>query len=355
MVSREIFQHDPIYEERYTRVFRRPPDTPAFEIYMPKDFLTTELSHAVMRPIWTLEANEIWRLVAEKLATEGVKGDFIEFGVYSGGSFARLMKTFRGTGVIRKFWGFDSFEGLPEPQAGADQVTFKSGQFRCTRGEAEARILADVYGTEEIELVQGWFSETLPQYKDIIKDIAFCRIDCDLFSSTRDCLEFLTGRLVNGAVLYFDDWTYDISTGETRAFFEFAESVENLYTFESFVTVSSSAHGIRVWYRGAEDVGRVARRNTQLKPKRPSGMELMFGHPSSSAFLRSGFSYPEPWGIWTVEPKATIVVPIQEPTKLSLWLEFETFARVAGPPAGFVVEVHGQQVGAFSLEFGTMG
>src|SRR5439155_19017789 len=147
------FQHDSIYEERYTRLFGRSPDKPAFEIYMPKDFLTTDLSHAVMRPIWTLEASEIWRLVAEELGTDGVKGDFIEFGVYSGGSFARLIKIFRGTGIIRKFWGFDSFERLPDPQAGADQVSFKSGQFRCTRDEAEARILADADGTQKIELV----------------------------------------------------------------------------------------------------------------------------------------------------------------------------------------------------------
>jgi Macrocin-O-methyltransferase (TylF) len=374
MVSREIFLHDPIYEERYIRLFRGPPEKPAFEIYMPKDFLTTEMSHAVMRPIWTLEASQIWPLVAEELAADGVKGDFIEFGVYSGGSFARLMKIFRGTGIIHKFWGFDSFEGLPEPQAGADQVSFKGGQFRCTRSEAEARILADIDGTEKIELVQGWFAETLPLYKDVIKDVAFCRIDCDLYSSTHDCLGFLKGRLVNGAVLYFDDWTHDVGTGETRAFFEFAESVQDLYTFESLVTVSSSALAIRVWHR--DGIRRVAHRNMDLKRKRTARIgtdvnrsisgsvatkvelseELVFGDAGNSgAFLRSGFSVPEPWGIWTIEPTARIAVPIKKSTRLSLWLQFQTFARTAGPPAGFVVEVHGQEIGTFSAQSGQWG
>jgi hypothetical protein len=85
------------------------------------------------------------------------------------------------------------------------------------------------------------------------------------------------------------------------------------------------------------------------------GGELRFADGGSGAFLRSGFSYPEPWGIWTVEPKATIAVPIQKPTKLALWLEFQTFARAAGPPAGFVVEVHGQRVGTFSVQSGQWG
>jgi hypothetical protein len=86
------------------------------------------------------------------------------------------------------------------------------------------------------------------------------------------------------------------------------------------------------------------------------GEELMFADAGNAgAFLRSGFSVPEPWGIWTVEPKARIAVPIEKSTPLSLWLEFQTFARAAGPPAGFVVEVHGQEIGAFSVQFGEWG
>jgi hypothetical protein len=174
-------------------------------------------------------------------------------------------------------------------------------------------------------------------------------------------------------MLYFDDWTYDVGTGETKAFWEFAENVQDLYTFESSVTVSSSAHGIRVWHRGLE--GQVANKNIKLKRRplagirtemNPSvsdsfarqvelGWELRFADGGGGTFLRSGFSYPEPWGIWTVEPKATIAVPIKKPTKLSLWLEFQTFARAAGPPAGFVVEVHGQPVGTFSVQSGQWG
>jgi hypothetical protein len=86
------------------------------------------------------------------------------------------------------------------------------------------------------------------------------------------------------------------------------------------------------------------------------GDELAFAvNRTGGTFLRSGFSDPEPWGIWTVEPKAAIAVPIEKAAAFSLWLQFQTFARTAGPPAGFAVEVHGQQVGSFSVQSGQWG
>jgi hypothetical protein len=99
--------------------------------------------------------------------------------------------------------------------------------------------------TSNIELVEGWFSDTLPEYRERIRKIAFIRIDCDLYQSTVDVLDFAFGRLVNGAILYFDDWTHDHRTGETRAFFEFAEKNVSRYRFEKVVTVSDGGFAVR--------------------------------------------------------------------------------------------------------------
>jgi hypothetical protein len=86
------------------------------------------------------------------------------------------------------------------------------------------------------------------------------------------------------------------------------------------------------------------------------GDEMAFAaNRIGTAFLRSGFSHPEPWGVWTVEPKATIAIPIKRSANLFLWLQFQTFARPAGPPAGLAVEVRGQQIGAFSVKSGRWG
>ncbi len=76
--------------------------------------------------------------------------------------------------------------------------------------------------------------------------------------------------------------------------------------------------------------------------------ELVFASGGNGATcLVSGFSDPEPWGVWTVEPQATITAPIAFPSDLLLWLEFQTFARADGPSAGFSIDVQGQPVGNF--------
>ena len=92
----------------------------------------------------------------------------------------------------------------------------------------------------------GWFSETLPAVRDRISQVAFARVDCDLYSSTVDVFDFLSDRLVNGAIVYFDDWTHEAGTGESKAFFEFAERNSDKYAFERLLTVSDGAMAVRV-------------------------------------------------------------------------------------------------------------
>ena len=79
------------------------------------------------------------------------------------------------------------------------------------------RYLADNLGSlDDIELVEGWFSETLPAVRDRISQVAFARVDCDLYSSTVDVFDFLSDRLVNGAIVYFDDWTHEAGTASRK-------------------------------------------------------------------------------------------------------------------------------------------
>lgn len=92
-------------------------------------------------------------------------------------------------------------------------------------------------------------------------------------------------------------------------------------------------------------------RSGTFSPVYNLGEELVFGRADNvGGVLHSGFSFPEGWGVWTVEPRARIVLRLERPDNLVVWLRFQIFARAAAPPAGFVVEVHGQQVGEFSVQ-----
>lgn len=247
MAIRETVQHDPVYAFLHAKIFGKSEEKPALEIYLPPHLKASPaLVRSIMLPVWQAEVETVWSAIVTEMAAAGVQGDFLEFGVFSGGSFRKLLDLFSGKGVINKFWGFDSFEGLPAPVPERDQATWSRGQFKVTRDQAWANITKGLASTNHIELVEGWFAETLPGCAATITNVAFVRIDCDLWSSTVDALTFLEGRLVDGAVLYFDDWTFDAGTGETRAFFEFAERTGHLYRFEKLYVVSQNAFSMRV-------------------------------------------------------------------------------------------------------------
>lgn len=101
-----------------------------------------------------------------------------------------------------------------------------------------------------IVFVEGWYSESLLQEKaQSLKQIAYARIDCDLYSSAMDVLKYLSDRLSHGSFLVFDDWTHNADLGVTRAFAEWAKTVPHL-DFEFLFFSGWGRFYIRCWHRG---------------------------------------------------------------------------------------------------------
>lgn len=83
-------------------------------------------------------------------------------------------------------YGFDSFEGLPEPWYGK----YGKGAF--------ARVgLLEV--PDNVTLVKGWFDDTLHGFlAEHPGPLAFLHVDCDLYSSTIYAFDQLQDRVVPG-------------------------------------------------------------------------------------------------------------------------------------------------------------
>jgi hypothetical protein len=100
-------------------------------------------------------------------------------------------------------WGFDSFIGLPEAwqRTPGRERDYEKGHFNLNG--ATPSVPANV------NLVEGFFSETLPARKADIGPIGFLHIDSDLYSSAAEILAELGPQLVVGSVVVFDelvDW-----------------------------------------------------------------------------------------------------------------------------------------------------
>ena len=165
------------------------------------------------------------------LKTAGVSGDYYEFGLYRGQSFWRAQQAADRLDISgMRFFGFDSFEGLPEIE-GNDRKAgiFVSGDYRASRDQVEQLLIEHGFDMDRAVLVQGYFDQSLTpeaKHEHRMGPAALVMIDCDLYQSTAPTLAFIADRLQEGTVLLFDDWYCfgdSEQHGERRAFTEFLE------------------------------------------------------------------------------------------------------------------------------------
>ncbi len=147
------------------------------------------------------------RACIERIITDEVPGDFVECGVWRGGSsiFAKaVLKTYGVTD--RKVWLADSFEGMPA-QTEADKVDQDLSSMRylaVSREAVEINFRRFDLFDDNVRFVKGWFSESLPTAP--IQQIAILRLDADLYSSTMDALNALHSKLSKGGFVIIDDY-----------------------------------------------------------------------------------------------------------------------------------------------------
>lgn len=155
-------------------------------------------------------------------------GDYLEFGVYNGTS---LVSTFRETQAMGltnvRLFGFDSFQGLPEAAATDDGGKWQPGAWRSDLEFTEAVLDAEGVDRRRVTLVPGWFSDTCNEAtarRHKITKASVIMVDCDIYTSTREALNFCAPLIKDQALILFDDWnTGDLAAknlGERKAFDE---------------------------------------------------------------------------------------------------------------------------------------
>jgi hypothetical protein len=159
-----------------------------------------------------------------------LEGDYLEFGVFRGETFRNAIRAarqgFRATREGRflgRFVAFDSFQGLPPVPSMNERINvYAAGEFAASRESFDSTV-ASVRRHAAIEVVPGWFADTLnadTARRLRLEKAAFVNVDCDLYESTDTVLDFVTPLLQTGTVLYFDDWFSQRGSmhhGEARA------------------------------------------------------------------------------------------------------------------------------------------
>ncbi len=139
-----------------------------------------------------------------------LEGDVVECGLGEGNTFAMLAYLVGTEEAKRRLYGFDSFEGFPEPHPFDDSPRKpQKGEWKmeeslvqkCLEETGIYREFPDI----DINIVKGFVGDTLPHFPRVRK-IAFLHVDLDLYEGYKDTLENLWPLVVDGGVVAFDEY-----------------------------------------------------------------------------------------------------------------------------------------------------
>lgn len=149
-----------------------------------------------------------------------IPGDFVECGVWKGGSSMIIAYTLLKMGINnRKIYLYDTFEGMPEP--GEEDVyiskkedvknvwskeTKKEKWLFSPLEEVRKNLLSIGYPEENLIFIKGKVEETIP--KTISPKISLLRLDTDWYSSTYHEMKYLFPKLSKNGILLLDDYNY---------------------------------------------------------------------------------------------------------------------------------------------------
>ncbi len=158
---------------------------------------------------------------ARYVVANGIEGDFVECGVWRGGSSMAVALTFKELGdVSRHLYLYDTYEGMNAPtehdvtlDGERADATFADRRLsddasdwcRSPLDDVEQNLAKTGYPRAKLHFVKGKVEETIPAEMPN-GPIALLRLDTDWYESTRHELEHLYPRLVRGGVLIIDDY-----------------------------------------------------------------------------------------------------------------------------------------------------
>lgn len=155
-------------------------------------------------------------VLAQDVVNRQVPGDFVECGVYNGGSASAIAMALRHTG--KKAWLYDSFAGMPK-------TTKKDGPLASQYAglyigsEEKVREAFNIISFPEDKLIirKGWFKDTLRD--PLPKEVSILHIDCDWYDSVMLTLGTFYDLVAEGGVILLDDFGH--WEGCREAFYDF--------------------------------------------------------------------------------------------------------------------------------------
>ncbi len=148
---------------------------------------------------------ELWTLARQLVAIEG---DFLEVGVWRGGTGCLICEAARDSG--KTVYLADTFSGVVK--AGQWDPVYTGGEHADT-SEETVRHLIGKLGLRNAVTLKGIFPEDTAG--QVPGALALVHCDVDVYSSARDVVEWAIPRLSTHGVVVFDDYGFEHCQGVT--------------------------------------------------------------------------------------------------------------------------------------------
>jgi len=149
-----------------------------------------------------------------------------EVGVYRGGGSYFIASAVDALSKARpKIHAFDTFEGHPD-DISADDDSHWPGKFGDT-SFAEVKEYLSVF--PNVIVHKGRFQDRCSEIAG--EQFCFVHVDVDIYSATRDCLDFFSDRLLVGGVMIVDDYGFTTCEGSKQAVDNFVAQRRNFMKF----------------------------------------------------------------------------------------------------------------------------
>jgi phytanoyl-CoA hydroxylase len=208
--------------------------TGEWEKFFPRDQIPQVVGDGPRRVLCPTHARrrELWRYAVTLIDDPSLP--WCEFGVGEGESLDCFLLNKPAGNMM---FGFDTFEGIPEPWLGHPAGHWKSDPYQSNRAD--------------LDIVRGPFEASLSD-RDVrgrlARGIGLLHVDCDLYSSTHTVLEGTREFVAAGTVIIFDEFYgyggwQQCEAGAFREFVE-AEKVSFEYLARSDFQVAIRVLGI---------------------------------------------------------------------------------------------------------------
>jgi macrocin-O-methyltransferase TylF-like protien len=162
-----------------------------------------------------LQQDRLWILWQAARNTAHLGHAAAEVGTYRGGSAYFLALAFQMLlGHEIPLDAIDTFEGHPQGKVSAEDPP-SHHQADAFAGTSYAEVIGYLREFEQVDVHKGELTAIagdLPQ-----RTYQLVHLDVDLYESTRDCLEYFTGRVARGGVIVLDDYDAPNCPGVRRA------------------------------------------------------------------------------------------------------------------------------------------